>query len=65
MTAQCGLQKIPLSQLQHFHHWVWIFAMSEGGFMMECYSLDSFQLLPKCSVGSLPHLVMTASFENM
>lgn len=37
--------------------------MSEGEFMMERYSLDSFQLLPKRRVGSLPCFVMTVSLK--
>lgn len=39
--------------------------MSEGEFMMECRSLDSFQPLPKCSVGSLPCFVMTGICDDL
>lgn len=36
--------------------------MSEGEFMMECHSLDSFQPLPTCSVESLPWQVWCGFF---
>lgn len=44
---------------------VWTLAVSKGEFTMGCYSLNSFQLLPKCSVGVIALLCDDSVFENM